>query len=275
MSEQRACGLIGSRRSRCRRQPRRGDAPGLREVPLRPARERPRFGCRRLHAPLRRELPGINHKRVHGIYRREGLAVRRKQRKRLARRPRAPMPPASGTNECWSMDFTQDAMESGRAFRTLNVVDVVTRMSLPIEIDTSLPAARVVRVLDRPAAARGRPRAITVDNGTEFTARAPDAGAQARGVELRFSRSGTPIDNPFIESLDHKFRDECLSQHWFGGLADARLIIENWRIDSNLNRPHSSLGNPTPCEFAAQASAGLRSAPPPSGPLKLEEPATL
>ena len=275
MSERRACGLIGIHRSTCRRTPRRGDAAGLREALLRLAQERPRFGYRRLHVLLRRELPGINHKRVYRIYRREGLAVRRKQRKRLAREPRVPMPPASRPNECWSMDFTHDALESGRAFRTLNVVDVVTRMCLAIEVDTSLPAARVVRVLDRLAAAHGRPRAITVDNGTEFTARATDAWAHAHGVELRFSRPGTPTDNPFIESFNDKFRDECLNQHWFGGLADARFTIENWRIDYNLNRPHSSLGNLTPCEFAAQASAGLRSAPPPSGPLKLEEPATL
>jgi len=197
MSERRACGLIGSPRSTCRRKPRRGDAPGLREAPLRPAQERPRFGCRRLHVLLRRELPGINHKRVYRIYRREGLAVRRKQRKRVAREPRVPMPPASRPNECWSMDFTQDALESGRAFRTLNVVDVVTRMCLAIEDDTPLPAARAVRVLDRPAAAHGRP--------------------------------GKPTDNPFVESLDDKFRDECLNQHWFSGLADARFTIENWR----------------------------------------------
>ncbi|MCE5248496.1 integrase core domain-containing protein, partial [bacterium] len=241
MSERRACGLIGIHRSTCRRKPRRGDAPGLREALLRLAQERPRFGYRRLHVLLRRELPGINHKRVYRIYRREGLAVRRKQRKRLAREPRVPMPPATRPNECWSMDFTHDALESGRAFRTLNVVDVVTRMCLATEVDASLPAALVLRVLDRLAAAHGRP--------------------------------GTPTDNPFVESLDDKFRDERLNQQWLAGLADARFAIENWRIDYNLNRPHSSLGNLTPCEFAAQASAGLRAAPPPSGPLKLEEPA--
>ncbi len=275
LSARRAYGLIGSRRSTCRRKPRRGDAPGLREALLRPAQKRPRFGRRRLHVPLRRELPGINHKRACRIYSREGSAVRRKQRKRLAREPRLPMPPASGPKECWSMDFTQDALESGRAFRTLNVVDVVTRMCLAIEVDTSLPAARVARVLDRLAAAHGRPRATTVDNGTEFTARATDAWAHAHGMETRFGGPGTPSDNPFIERFDDKVRGECLDQHWLGGLAGVRVTIENRRIDSNLNRPHSSLRNLTPCEFAAQASAGLRSAPPPSGPLKLEEPATL
>jgi len=138
MSERRACGLIGSRRSTCRRTPRRGDAPGLREAPLRPSQERPRFGYRRLHVLLRRELPGINNKRVNRICRREALAMRRKQRRRLARAPRVSMPPASRPNECWSMDFGQDALESGRAFRTLNVVDVVTRMRLATEVDASL-----------------------------------------------------------------------------------------------------------------------------------------
>ncbi|MCE5245961.1 integrase core domain-containing protein [bacterium] len=150
------------------------------------------------------------------------------------------MPPASRPNECWSMDFTHDALESGRAFRTLNVVDVVTRMCLAIEVAASLPAARVVRVLDRLAAAHGRP--------------------------------GTPTDNPFIESFNDRFRDGCLNQQWFGG---PRFTIENWRFDYNLDRPLISLGSLTPCESAAQASAGLRSAPRPTGPLKLEEPATL
>jgi len=264
MSERRACGLIGSRRSTCRRKPRRGDAAGLREALLRLARERPRFGCRRLHVLLRRELPGINNKRACRIYRREGLAVRRKQRKRLARGPRVPMPPARGPNECWSMDFTQDALASGRAFRTLNVVDAVARTCFAIEVETSLPAARVVRVLDRPAAAHGRPRAITVDNGTEFTARATDAWARAHGVELRFSRPGTPTDNPFIESFDDRFRDERLNQHRFGGLADARFTIENWRIDYNLNRPHGPLGNPPPASSRRnrqRASGRLRLPP--------------
>jgi len=139
------------------------------------------------------------------------------------------------------------------------------------------PAARrdAVRVLDRPAAAHGRPRAVTVDNGTARTARAPDAEAHAHGVEPRFSYTGTPTDDPFIESLDDRFCDERLNQRWFGGLADARVTIENWRIDYNSNRPLSSRGSLTPCESAAQASAGLRSAPPSTGPLNLEGPATL
>ena len=132
-----------------------------------------------------------------------------------------------------------------------------------------------MRVRDRPAAAHGRPRAVTVANGTARTARTLNAGAHAHGVKLRFSRTVTPTDAPFIESLDDKYRDERLNQHWFGGLPDARSTIENWRSDYNLNRPHSSRGRLTPCESAAQASAGLRSAPPSTGPLKLEEPATL
>ena len=97
-------------------------------------------------------------------------------------------------------------------------------------------------------------------NGTARTAQAPNAGAHAHDVELRFSRPGAPTDDPFIESLGDKFRDERLNRHWFGGLSDARFAIENWTIDYNRNRPHSSLGTLPPCEFAAQASAGLRSA---------------
>jgi len=123
------------------------------------------------------------------------------------------VPPASRPNECRSIDFTQDALESGSAFRTLIVVDVVTRTRLAIEVDTSLSAARVVRVLDRLAAAHGRPRAITVGNWAEFTARATDAWTHAHGVAQRFGRLGTPTDNPFIESCNDKFRNVYLNRH--------------------------------------------------------------
>jgi len=182
------------------------------------------------------------------------------------------MPPTSGPNACRPADFTQDALKSRRDFRTPNLVDVVTWMCLAIEVDTSVPAART---LDRLAAAHGSPRAFALNAGTVLTTRVPGAWAHAHGVDLRFSRPGTSSGGPSIESFDARLRDECQHQRWFDGLADARLTIKARRIHHSLNRPYGSLGNLILGTFAARASACFRSAPPPSGPLKFEEPATL
>ena len=155
-------------------------------------------------------------------------------------------------NRRWSMDFVSDALESGRRIRCLTVVDDFTRECLAIEIDTSLPGLRVVRVLERIAAERGGlPEAIVLDNGPEIAGRALDAWAYAKGITLAFIRPGKPVENAFVESFNGRFRDECLNEHWFTSLADARQIIESWRCDYNQTRPHSSLGGLTPAEFAA------------------------
>ena len=127
------------------------------------------------------------------------------------------------------------------------------KLAEPIEDDRSLPGLRVARVLDRLAAAVGLPQTIVVDNGPEFAGRTLDAWAYARGVSLRFIRPGKPIENAYVESFNGKFRDECLNEHWFVNLVDAKTVIEAWRIDYNTVRPHSSLGGHTPDQFAAIA----------------------
>lgn len=213
------------------------------------ASAKPRYGYRRLHQLLRREIGAINHKRVYRLYRAEGLALRRRRRKRVAL-PRQTAPLATAPNQLWTMDFMADTLASGRCFRTLNVLDTFTRECLAIEVDTSLPGARVARVLDRIAEQSGVPVAIRVDNGPEFAGKALDEWAYAKGVELSFITPGRPMENGFIESFNGKFRDECLSQHWFRNLDDARQIIEDWRTDYNAVRPHSALGNLPPAVFA-------------------------
>ena len=206
---------------------------------------RARFGYRRLHILLEREGLSVNHKRVHRIYQAAGLQVRRRRRKRLTRAERIPLPTASQRLERWSMDFTTDTLADGRNFRTLNIVDDFTRECVAIEVDRSLPGLRVTRVLDRLAAAVGLPQTIVVDNGPEFAGRTLDAWAYARGVTLRFIRPGKPIENAYVESFNGKFRDECLNEHWFVSLADAKAVIEAWRVDYNSVRPHSSLAGCT------------------------------
>ncbi len=145
----------------------------------------------------------------------------------------------------------RDTLASGRVFRTLNVVDDATRESLAIEVDTSLSGLRTARVLDRIAESRGAyPSRLVLDNGPECTSKALDLWAYQRGVELCFIRPGKPIENCFVESFNGRFRDECLNLHWFLSLADARRKIEAWRIDYNMVRPHGSLGDLTPEEYA-------------------------
>ena len=248
-SERRACRVLGQGRSSCRYVPRRTTVQALLDDMLALATKRPRFGYRRIHLFLRRQGWRVNHKRVYRIYRTEGLTVRRRRRKRLVAWMRVKLPVPTRANERWSMDFVNDTLATGRKFRVLNVVDDLTREALATEVDTSLGGARVVRVLDRLVALRGLPSVIVCDNGPEFTGRAVDEWAYRMGVKLHFIRPGKPTDNAYVESFNGKFRDECLNEHWFLDLGDARTKIEDWRIDYNEVRPHSSLGNLTPKEY--------------------------
>jgi len=150
------------------------------------------------------------------------------------------------------MDFTLDGLAGGRKVKSLNIVDDFTRECPHIEVDTSISGERVSRVMDYLAWSRGLPEEIVVDNGPEFTSLAMDKWAHDNGVSLHFIDPGKPVQNCYIESFNGKFRDECLNEHWFVNLADAKRKIEEWRIDYNTFRPHSSLGNLTPEEFAAK-----------------------
>ena len=203
----------------------------------------------------------MNHKRVYRLYREEGLTVRKRSRKRVSRQARTPLPAPSSPNQLWSLDFMQDALSCGRKIRLLTVEDAFTREALAIEVDSSLCGERVARVLDRVIIERGaKPSDIVLDNGPELTSKALDQWAYERRVDLRFIDPGKPQQNGFIESFNGKFRDECLNEHWFLSLTDARGIIEDWRIDYNRNRPHSSLGNLTPEEFRADSTRWLEPA---------------
>ena len=255
-SLRRACRVVGLSTATWRYQPRTTalNAAVLERLQVHAAL-RARFGYRRLQILLEREGLRVNHKRIHRLYRAAGLQVRRRRRKRLTRADRAPLPLPSRPRERWSMDFMVDTLADGRGFRTLNIVDDFTRECLAIEVDRSLPGLRVTRVLDRLASDVGLPQTIVVDNGPEFAGRTLDAWAYAHGVTLRFIRPGKPIENAYVESFNGKFRDECLNEHWFVSLADAKAAIELWRFDYNQVRPHSALGQATPQQFAQDALA--------------------
>jgi len=192
----------------------------------------------------------INHKRVERLYRAEGLALRRKRHRKRAAGVRVTLPRPTRPNERWAMDFLHDRLATKRPFRVLTMVDEYSRESPAMVADTSLPGARVVEVLERLAETHGLPQAITIDNGPEFAGSAVDAWAYRRGIRLYFIDPGKPVQNAYVESFNGRFRDECLNEHWFPTLDEARRLIEAWRQDYNTVRPHSSLGDLTPVEFA-------------------------
>jgi len=248
----RACGLVGISRSLYRYRSQRADAGPLRTRIEEIAAVKRRYGYRRVYLRLRREGWQVNRKRVYRLYRDAGLAVRRRKRKRIGLFERKPLPKPTSANVSWSMDFVADGLIGGRRLRCLTIVDDCTRECLAIEVDTSITGLRVQGVLERLAETRGLPQSITVDNGPEFDGQVLDKWAYRRNVHLSFIRPGKPNENAYIESFNGKFRDECLNEHWFISLAHARSIVEAWRIEYNTERPHSSLANLTPEEFATR-----------------------
>lgn len=246
LSERRACRFTGfarsSRRYRAQRSPDREVRARLHEL----AARRPRWGYRQLYRLLRRDGHRINRKRVQRLYQQEGLQVRCRRRKRRVAIPRIPRVVPTQANERWSMDFVRDTLGDGGVFRALTLVDDCTRECPAIEVDFSLSAERVVRVLEGLAYTRG----LVCDNGPEFAGQVLDEWAHRRGVGLDFIEPGKPVQNAFIESFNGTLREECLNENWFVSLADAQQTIEAWRLDYQRERPHSSLGDRTPEEFA-------------------------
>ena len=213
-----------------------------------------RYGFWRVYILLRREGFKDNHKRVYRIYKEEGLNLRTKRpRRSKASANRMERPDISTINQVWSMDFVADQTFEGRKFRALTIVDNYSRKCIAIHTQQSIKGDDVVSVLDRIKEVDGyKPERIQVDNGSEFISKSLDKWAYENAVTLDFSRPGTPTDNPFIESFNGSFRDECLNTNWFLSLEDAEEKIEVWRNDYNEFRPHSSLNDLTPDEIFDQ-----------------------
>jgi putative transposase len=250
LSEKRACGLIGITRWINRYQSRRDPQDELRMRLRDLAGSRVRYGYRRLTVLLRREGREVNAKRVYRLYREEGLQVRTTKRAKRAAHARAPLPGAAWPNQRWSMDFVSDRFADGRWFRILTVVDQYTRECLCAYADRSQTGEKVVEQMKRLVSLRSVPESITTDNGSEFAGRAMEVWAHQAGVKLDFIRPGRPVQNGYIESFNGRLRDECLNGEVFFTLTDAREKLDRWRRDYNQARPHSSLADRTPAEFA-------------------------
>lgn len=254
LSERTACRLAGISRTAYRYVQRTNVGESVVRDRLKAlAAEYPRYGYLLLHGLLKAEGLVKNKKQTYRIYTEEGLQVRTKKRKKV-QRPRLPMMVPSLANQRWSMDFVSDQLANGRRFRVLNVVDDYTREMIGQLISVSISGRQVARFLEQLTEFRGKPSGIVCDNGSEFTSKAMFFWSKESGVKLQFIQPGKPTQNAFVESLNGRFRNECLNQHWFRTLEEAKYEIDLWREHYNNVRPHSSLNYLPPAVFAEQVA---------------------
>lgn len=249
LSERHACRAAGLSRSvrRYQRVPDK-DEPVI-AVLAELAERHAERGFSKLFDLVRRRGHRWNHKRVHRVYRGMGLHLRRRGKKRLPNRNPLPLAAAIQVNACWSMDFMSDALWDGRKFRTFNVLDDFNREALAVEIDLSLPALRVIRVLERLAAWRGYPLKLRMDNGPEFIATVLADWAEEKDVELEFIKPGKPMQNGFVERFNGSFRKGVLDMYVFRTLTEVRERADEWLRLYNEEIAHESLGMLTPVEY--------------------------
>ncbi len=219
---------------------------------------RVRYGYRRVHILLLREGWSFNMKRTRRLYNELGLQLRnRAPKRRVKAKLREDKADATYSNQVWAMDFVHDQLATGRKLRVLTIVDTHSRFSPATDPRFSYRGEDVVQTLERVCREIGYPKMIRVDNGSEFVSRDLDLWAYQQDVVLDFSRPGKPTDNAYIESFNGKFRAECLNQHWFLTLDDARQKMEEWRRDYNEVRPHSAIGNMPPISLVNASGASV------------------
>jgi len=211
-----------------------------------------RWGFGLCFAYLRNQGHPWNHKRVWRIYRQMGLNLPRRTKKRLPRIIKEPLIAPQEPNTMWALDFMYDTLYYGRSFRTLNVIDESNREVLAIEVDLSLPAARVVRVMEQLEEMVGLPKAIRLDNGSELRSAVFTSWCEEKGIELKFIQPGKPQQNAFIERFNRTYRHEVLNAHIFESLEQVRDITEEWIQSYNQDRPHAALGKLSPIHYRQQ-----------------------
>ncbi len=235
------------------------DDTKLKEKLVEVANERTRWGCPRIYHVIRRQGFTDNYKRVERVYGELGLSLKVRKKKKIRGHLRLVLPQSAKPNEIWSMDFVSETLADQRRFRCFNIVDDYTRENILIYPDRSIRSVKLVNIFNKLKVTRGLPKMIVCDNGPEFISQNLDMWAYQNKVELKFIEPVKPVQNAYIESFNGKFRDECLNQHWFLILDDAKKEIEKWRRDYNQNRPHSSLNYKTPNEFAKECEMMLTS----------------
>lgn len=252
MSERRACRTVNLNRCTYRYQGKKKDDLEIEQALRQLAARQPRWGCGKMSDYLRNQGHRWNHKRVRRVYRELALHLKRKPKKRLpARVPQVLAVPAQ-PDHTWSLDFMSDALRDGRTFRTLNVIDDFNREALWIEVDTSLPAERVVRVLEQLLLWRAKPTQIRMDNGPELISQRLESWAKERHIKLLHIQPGKPAQNAYIERFNRTYREEVLDAYLFDTIQEVRLITEKWLEDYNTIRPHEALQGVSPRQFALQ-----------------------
>jgi putative transposase len=226
----------------------RTDAPVIEAIQLY-AEENPRHGFDKLYPVLRTRGPGFGKHRLYRVYCSLRLNLKRRGKRRLPARVREPLVIPAQPNETWSIDFMSDALWCGRRFRTFNVLDDFNREALRIEIDTNLPAARIVRALDELVQIRGRPKRLRLDNGPELVSEALERWARGLGIELTFIQPGKPMQNGIIERFNRTYREEVLDCYVFETLGEVRRMTADWIVRYNEQRPHEALGNLSPRQY--------------------------
>lgn len=256
MSERHACRLFQMSRTVYRYHPKEKDDEQILALLQELAENHPRWGFGKMYHWLRNQGHEWNHKRVRRIYREAGLNLRVKPKKRLPKRQPQPLIVPTQANQSWSVDFMSDSLTSGQPFRTFNVIDDFNREVLWIEVDTSLPAARIVRVFEMIAAWRGYPYKIRSDNGPEFIAKVLANWAEKHDVLLDFIEPGKPAQNAYIERFNRTYREEVLDLYLFRSLQEVRDRTETWMHTYNACRPHDSLNGLPPDQYAALTNSG-------------------
>jgi putative transposase len=197
---------------------------------------------------------GWNHKRVYRIYRLLELNLRIKPKRRLVREVPQPLAVPEAINQVWSMDFMHDNLEDGRQYRLFNVLDDFNREGLGIEVDLSLPSARVIRSLDQIIEWRGRPKAIRCDNGPEYLSGALQEWSARRGIRIEYIQPGKPQQNAYVERFNRTVRYDWLSQTLFGSIREVQDAATRWLWTYNNERPNMALGGITPRQKLAMAA---------------------
>jgi len=219
-----------------------------------------RWGFRKCYHWMRQRGEPWNHKRVLRVYRSMNLNMPRRAKRRLPARVIQPLDVPATAGKMWSMDFMHDTLYCGKRFRTLNVIDEGVREALAIEVDTSLPAERVIRVLEQLKDSHPLPEQIRVDNGPELISSKLVAWCENHGVKLHHIQPGKPTQNAYIERFNRSMRREVLDAHLFANLSEVREIIHKWMIAYNEERPHASLGNLPPAVYKQQLTKTTKAA---------------
>jgi len=245
----RACRVAGMSRSGFRHQAKKPDDEEIIEQLKMIAERKPRWGFKKMFAYLKNQGCRWNHKRVYRVYCEMNLNLRVKPKKRLPTREPKPLVQPEAANISWSLDFMSDSLSSGRAFRTLNIIDDFNREGLWIEVDTSLPAERLVRVLEMLALWRGHPQQLRIDNGPELISKRLKIWADQHQVELAFIQPGKPAQNAYVERFNRTYREDVLDAYLFSSIREVQAITEDWLEEYNAIRPHAALGGLTPYKF--------------------------